>query len=173
MTMQSSNSKRLAVNGILLALVIVTMFAESLLPSFKITLFTLSSFYIAIIIIEYGAINGWIFYLASCLLLMIVIPNKLMLIPYAMFFGIYGIVKFYIERMKKIVIEYVLKVVYFNIFLIPVIIFGSKLLFSNLIDRFPLWLLIAALEIAFVLYDYVYTVFIRYYNLSLRKKLKI
>ncbi|MFA6308704.1 MAG: hypothetical protein WC677_03020 [Clostridia bacterium] len=173
MTVRTGNSKRVAFNGILLALLVITMYLASLLPGLKTSLLTLSSFYIALVIIEFNILNGWIFYLASSLLLLIVLPNKLMLIPYVLFFGVYGIVKFYIERRNKIVVEYILKILYFNIFFIPLIFFGGKLFFSNAIDKFPMWAVITALEVVFIVYDYIYTLFIRYYIQKVKSKIKI
>jgi hypothetical protein len=173
MTVRTGNSKRVALNGILLALLVITMYLASLLPGLKTSLLTLSSFYIALVIIEFNILNGWIFYMASSLLLLIVLPNKLMLIPYVLFFGVYGIVKFYIERRNKIVIEYILKILYFNIFFIPLIFFGGKLFFSNAIDNFPIWAIIAGLEVVFIVYDYIYTLFIAYYNQKIKSKIKI
>lgn len=173
MTVRAGNSKRVALNGILLALLVITMYLASLLPGLKTSLLILSSFYIAVVIIEFNVLNGWIFYMASSLLLLIILPNKLMLIPYVLFFGLYGIIKLYIEKINKIVIEYVLKIVYFNVFFIPLIYFGGKIFFSNAIDKFPMWALILGLEVAFIFYDYMYTLFIRYYNQILKSKIKI
>lgn len=167
----ADNSKRLALSGLLLALAVAALFLASIMPTSKLSLYALSSFFIAVIIIEYGTRAGWVFYAASCLLALIVVQDKLRIIPYIVFFGIYGILKLYIERLRNIVIEYVLKLAYFNICLVLAIIFIKEFLFTGLDTKFPWWIVIAALQVVFVIYDYVYSLFIQYYNNRLKKML--
>lgn len=172
-SLNTSNSKRVAINGLLLALTTITIFLGSVFPGLKITFYTISSFYIAVVIIEFGAINAWIFYLASCLLLSIIIPNKIMVLPFVLFFGIYGIVKYYCEKTKKRIFEYLLKIIFLNIFLLPIIMILGKQIFPNIDNVLPIWALIPIIEILFLVYDYIYTVFIRFYGERLRKNIKI
>lgn len=166
------NARKISLSGILLALTVITLFLAAVLPVNELSLYALSSFFVSIIIIEFGIGAGWIFYMSSCLLSLIVIPNKLALIPYVAFFGAYGVIKYYIEKIDKVVIEYILKISYFNIFALTALYFVKKL-FLNDFNNFPWWAVIAGMEVAFVAYDYVFTLFIQYYNNKLKKVLKV
>lgn len=166
------NTKRIALNGILGALAVICLVLAAILPTNRLSLYALSSFFVAVSIIESGVKAGWIFYAATCLLALIVVPNKLGIIPYVIFFGMYGIVKYYIEKLNKIIVEYMLKLVFFNICvgiaaLTVIEFFGFKLAVE-----LPWWLLIIALQVIFFLYDIVYTLFINFYRGKLRPKLK-
>lgn len=124
-------------------------------------------------IIEYNTGAGWLFYAATSLLSFAIVPDKLEILPYVFFFGIYGLIKFYIELIKNIVFEYILKLFYFNICLFAAW-YLVKLVFAAVIAvKLPLWALIAVLETGFLVYDYAYTLFIVYYRQSLRKILKL
>jgi hypothetical protein len=169
----NSISKKISLSGIMLAFVTVVLFAATTLPTSRLSLYALSSFLVSIIIIEFGVKSGWIFFIASSILTLIIIPDKLGLLPYAFFFGIYGIVKFHIEKLNNLIIEYFLKIVFFNICMFSGLFLIKEFLFSNLEIKFPIWVIIVAFEIIFIIYDYVYTLFIHYYNEKLKKILKI
>ncbi len=170
--MGSPKTKRLALNGILGALSVICLLLADILPTNRISLYALSSFFISISIIENGIKAGWIFYAATCLLSFIVVPEKLGIVPYVIFFGIYGIVKFYIERLDRLVIEYILKFAYFNACM-GIALWALKGLFRyELRIMLPVWLLVAAAEIVFFIYDIVYTMFINYYRNKLRALIK-
>lgn len=167
------SSKRIALTGVLMALAVITLFLASVLPTNKLSFYALSSFFISIVIIEFGARTGWVFYTASSLLAFFVVQEKIRLVPYLIFFGIYGMMKFYIERINNIIIEYILKILYFNISLAVSAAFAKKFLFEGVEIKFPWWIFIIALEIIFIIYDYVYTLFVQYYRQKLKKILKI
>jgi hypothetical protein len=144
------------------------------MPTSTLSLYALSSFFVSIIIFEFRIKAGWTFYAASCLLSLIVVQVKIRLVPYVLFFGLYGIIKYYIERINNIVLEYILKILYFNICLFLGILFiEAVFLPEGIIIKFPIWAIVAALEIIFLVYDYTYTLFINYYNVKLKKILKI
>lgn len=170
---KASATGRVALNGILAALVTITLYLESILPVNKLSLYALSSFFIAVVIMKYGIKNGWAFYLATCLLAFAVIPDKFGLIPYAVFFGLYGIVKFYIEKLNKLIPEYILKLLYFNLCLILAIFLIREFFIQNIKINFPWWIAIVLSEIVFVIYDYVYTLLIQYYNTKLKRVLRL
>lgn len=169
----SLNTKKIALNGILGALAVICLLLATILPTNRLSFYALSSFFIAITIIENGLKAGWMFYAATSLLSLIIVPEKLGLVPYLIFFGIYGLVKYYIEKLDKPAIEYILKFVYFNICMGIALLFVNKLFGYNLTSEIPWWLLGIGLEIVFFIYDFVYTLFIQYYGEKLRPRLKL
>jgi len=130
---------------------------------------------IAIIIIEYDAKTAFIFYIVTNIISFFLIPDKIKIIPYSIFFGIYGIVKYYIEKINKIVLEYVLKYIYFNVCVLVLFLLFKDLIVADLnIDiKYLLWIGFLVMEIIFILYDYIYSLFIQYYIKKLRRYLKM
>ncbi|MGI6778322.1 MAG: hypothetical protein ACOX7R_10015 [Acetivibrionales bacterium] len=171
MNKDSKVVKRVALSGILLALTVIMLFLASTLPTSRLSFYALSSFFVSFIIIEFGAKYGFFFYFAALILALAVIPDKIGLIPFAIFFGIYGLVKFYIEKLNRIIVEYILKVVFFNICLAIGIIFIKEFFLGSISIKVPLWAIIAALEIAFIVYDCVYSLIIQYYKSRIRKSI--
>lgn len=172
--MAAAKTKSIAVGGFLAALTLISLFLATVVPTGRLSLYALSSFPTAVIVIEYGIRRGWAFYASTALLGLIIIPDKTAVIPFIVFFGIYGAVKYHIEKIRKLFIEYPLKLLYFNLCLAAALITLREFFFAgSQLDKFPLGLLIIAFEVVFILYDYVYTLFIDYYHNRLKSILKI
>jgi hypothetical protein len=167
------SSRRLAFMGILAALAVITLFLATILPTNRISLYVLSSFFVSIVIIEYGVRNGWLFYIASSLLALLIVQNKLRLVPYIIFFGLYGIIKYYIEKLNNMFLELVLKLIYFNVCLFTAYYFVKEILLGGIEIKYPLWVAAIILQVIFIVYDYVYSRFILYYRQKLRNIIKI
>jgi len=167
----SGKAKRIALGGILGALAVVCVFLATVLPTNRLSLYALGSFFISVIILENGIKAGWVFYAATSIVSLAVIPEKTGVIPYIAFFGAYGVIKLYIEKLRKIAVEWALKLVYFNACLAAGALAAKELFGIGLSASVPYGLLTAALEIAFIIYDYVYTLFINYYRTRLRPRL--
>ena len=170
---KSNVTKRVSLGGVLAAMTVITLFLAAVMPTNRISLYALSSFFVSIIIIEFGINHGWIFYVVTSLLSTAVIYNKLQLVPYFIFFGIYGIIKFYIERVNNVVLEYLLKFAFFNLSLIVAVFFVREFLLTGLSISLPWWIILVGGQIIFFIYDYVYTLFVQYYKAKLRKILRI
>ena len=168
-TVSQGRSKAAALGGILLALEIVVLYAESLAPTGRLSLFALSSFFVSVIVCELGIKAGWLFYAGSALLSLALVPDKTGLLPYIIFFGLYGIIKYYAERFKNRVFEYLFKYVFFNLCLILAYYLARELFIGQMVISISPWLFVPGLEIAFAVYDYVYSLFIQYYRSRLRR----
>lgn len=164
--------KSITLSGILLAFTVICVFLAATLPTSRLTLYAVSSLFVAVIIIEVGAKSGWAFYIASSILSVILVP-RLEVIPFVVFFGLYGLIKLYIEKLNSRVLEYVLKLIYFNICLVLGLFFLKELILDGVKLSAPVYIVAALLELVFLVYDYVYTLFIRFYASKLKPKLKI
>ena len=164
--------KKLALSGILLAFAIICVFLAASLPTSRLTFYALSSLFLSVIIIESGLKLAWAFYIASSLLSVVLVP-RLGVIPYIVFFGIYGLIKFYSEKTHNRIFEYIIKIIYFNICLFLGLFFAKEFLLSEAQIELPLIILAVGLELVFFVYDYVYTLFIRFYSARLRPRLKL
>ncbi len=157
-------TRGIAISAMLLAISVTTLYIQTVLPVANFTLYMLSSFYVAFVIMEAGPKAGWLFYIASCIFALIFVPDKVFVIPYILFFGIYGVVKYHIELLRKLPIELILKMIFFNFSLGIMIIFFRELILGSInLPDFPFVILIIAFEIAFFAYDYLYTLVIGFY----------
>ena len=164
--------KGIALGGILAAFAVICVFLASILPTSVLTLYAVSSLFISVIIIEFGTKAGWTFYLVSSILSAVLVP-RLEVVPFVVFFGIYGLIKFYTEKMQSRILEYILKLVYFNICLLLGLFFLKEIILVGVTISAPIYIVAGLLELVFVLYDYVYTLFIRFYASKLKPKLKL
>lgn len=169
----SSKSKKVALGGIVVLLSVLCLYLASILPTNKLFFFCLSTVFIAVIVIEFKTYFALITYLAISILGFIIIPNKLIMIPYAIYFGYYGILKYYIEKINNILVEWVIKIGLFNLFVYVTYIITVNLFVSNLYIKLPIWLIILLLQVIFIIYDICYSLAINYYKYKLRKFLRI
>ncbi len=167
-----SRVKRITLSGILLAFTVICVFLAAVLPTSKLSLYALSSLFMSVILIEFGTKAGWAFYLASAILSALLVP-RLEVIPFVVFFGIYGLIKLYIERLNSRITEYILKLAYFNICLILGLFFLKEIILNGVNLSAPVYIVAAVLEVVFVVYDYIYTLFIRFYGTQLKQRLRL
>lgn len=162
---QDRRTKKVALGGLMLALQMATLFIAGFVPGIELTIYALSSLYAAIIIIETNISGGIIFYFASALLALLIIPNKAAILPYIFFFGIYAIIKFLIEKIGKQLIEIPLKLVFFNTSIgAGIILFESMFLGNINLPEYSRILLILGGQVLFLLYDYLFTLLIAFYR---------
>lgn len=159
-------SIKVAYGGVLLALNVILLTLTNIIPVNTLFIMGLASLLVSIVIIEWGFKSGIAFYIGSIVLGFIVMASKSQWIVYSLTFGIYGIVKYLIEKDRSIYIEYFMKLVFANI-MILILYFLLRTIVYIPINIF----IIGSFEIAFIVYDYVYSSFIGYYNNRLRKML--
>ena len=160
-------SRKIAYSGILLALNIILLILVNIIPMNTLFLLGLASLPIAIVIMEYGPKAGILFYIGSVLLSFMIMANKAQWILYVFTFGIYGLVKYIIEKDRSFVQEYMLKLLVANILIIFVYIILKGFVYIPINIFF-----ILIFEISFIIYDFVYSQFIDFYNDKLRRFVK-
>lgn len=170
-------AKRMAFSAILMALAVVCLFGASVAPSAKISLLALTSVFGAVSVAEYGPKYGMIHYIGVSLLALLLIPKKMLVIVYVIFLGYYPIVKMYVEKLDKRWLEWILKVIIFNVFLvIGYAVFKAFFLPSvesavtAIVLNYLPWVILA-MEVVFVIYDYVLSFIITYYYKVLQAKI--
>jgi len=163
-------SNHIAKGGIFAALSLILLYLSSVFPTNKLFILGIASCIIPLSILTTGIKNTIVVYSAVSLLSLFIIPSKLISIAYILIFGAYGFVKYFIEKLRNMPLEFVLKLLYFNISS-AIIIFIYKLVLLK-IPNINIYLLILFMEFSFIVYDYTLTVFIVYANKNLLKKFK-
>lgn len=157
-------SKNIAYSGLLLALNIVLLILSFIVPTNTLFFMGLASLPISVIIIEQGISKGIIFYIASSILSFLFMPDKISWIFYTFTFGLYGIIKYFIEKDRNMFVEYILKLLLFNTIIVIGYIFMKEIVYIpiNIIT-------ILSAQLIFLVYDYAYGRFIDYYYSKIRK----
>lgn len=161
-------SKKMAYSGILLGLNILLLLISNLISINTMFFMGLASLIISVIVMEYGVNTGVVFYIASIILSFIVMPNKSQWLLYTLTFGIYGLVKYFIEKGRPIYTEIILKLIFAN--LVAVILY---LILKNIVIIPINIITIIVYQVAFLVYDYVYSLFIEYYNEKIKRIINI
>lgn len=165
-------SRKIAFAGVFACVSVVLLFISAVMPTGKLTLYFLASLPVAFTIIESGAGAGITLYFVVCILSALVSGNIFGIIPFMIFFGHYPIFKFYIEKKRKVLVEVLLKLGVFNLSMlfwyllykglfiaaIPVQFAGNSILAAALI---------AAMQVVFFIYDYVFSKLLFYYESKL------
>ncbi|MCR5481334.1 MAG: hypothetical protein K6F52_00860 [Clostridia bacterium] len=107
------NAKKTTVAAILAAMSVICIVFAGLTPFMKLSLYALASFFPAIMIIEFRGKGAVGLYAATSILGLILSMNKLGILPYIMFFGLYGILKYYIEKIENAFLQLILKGIFF------------------------------------------------------------
>ncbi|MHB1485185.1 MAG: hypothetical protein ACYCYI_11035 [Saccharofermentanales bacterium] len=105
-------SRKLAYGGIITALILAVISLSYIMPTADFALFTLSSFFIAILIIEAGVVSGLMAY-ASSAILITAFYGIYYSVPFIILFGIFPILKGLLEQRFSRIISYIFKGIYF------------------------------------------------------------
>lgn len=168
MNRKKTISKSISYTGILMALNLVLLFSINYIPFNTLFIMAISSLFVAVIIIEFGLKVGFAYTVGINMLAFFVIYNKAQFIMYVLTFGIYGITKALIEKIDNIIVQGLVKLIYANIILAVVVYFVSQIVFLPELTVH----LIIAFEIGFIVYDYVFSKGIDYYEEKLAKYIK-
>lgn len=162
-------AKHIAESGILVSATLIILYATSILPISTLSVLTLASCLIPISIIRTSIKNTILVYISASLLSFFILPINISLY-YTLFFGVYGIIKYFVEKLNKLILEIILKLISFNL-LLSVIYFISISFLGNLSTNFPVYLLWIIAQIAFLIYDYALTVIISFYLQKLHNRI--
>lgn len=152
-----------AFSGLLLALSVVCMALGSVIETNTLFLLAAASYFVGIIIREFGMKAGVAFYLADILLGFLVTPNKFYVISFvAMGFyilaaeGSWRFLGKSSEKMQKSWIFWVMKYVVFNLMYIPMVLIFQELLFMKELSGGLLLAVLAAGQVGVWIYDRAY-----------------
>lgn len=167
----SKQTRRIAVCGILCALGVICMSVGSLVEVMDLTMIMIASFCTVFAVIEMGKRWAWLIWAVTALLSLLLLPNKLAAVLYLMG-GMYPIVKSTLERWRPL-FAWTGKLVAFNGAQAIFLLLAQKLFGLTGPDYAFTWGAILFNNVLFLLYDFTLTVFITFYLVKLRRRLKI
>ena len=167
-------TKKLTLSAITVALGALFISLGSFVEALDLTACCLASLFVMFIYIEIGSPYTWLVWLCTSLVTFIIAPSKIVWAEYLFIFGIYPILKAYIERAPR-ALWLLLKSLFF-----AAVVFGAyavcELLFGIPFFEVDLpWLKIGTVALIFVAsfaYDAFLTVLIKFYIFKLRPRIK-
>ncbi|MBR5236059.1 MAG: hypothetical protein IKW06_01620 [Clostridia bacterium] len=168
-------AKRITFSAVSLALTVICLYGASTLPTGRVAALALASLFCALCVNQYGVRYGVALYVGASILSLLLVPKRLLVVIYILFAGYYPIVKLYIEGLNKLWAEWLVKVLYFNVILFVLYMVFKTFFLPHLSSTVVmlalhyLGLIIVALEFLFVLYDWMLSYMIGYYNQMIRR----
>ena len=169
-----SSTKKLALSAVLVALGTVFMVLGAVIEVMDLTVCAVASLIVVFVYIEIGHPYTWLVWLATSLATALMFPGSLIWIEYLLVFGVYPLIKAYIERLPR-VLWWPIKLIFINaiiwaLFFIAELFFGVPFIEG---DTLPLKIATYALmNIAFVAYDMFITIMVRLYFEKVRHRIK-
>lgn len=174
-------TKKLTLSAMIVALGTVFMVLGAVIEVFDLTAVALASVLVAFVYIELGSPYTWLVWVCTTLTTFLLYQHSAMWFIYLVLFGIYPILKGYIERLKR-PFWWPIKILFGNAAFVAML-FGIKLItglpFIDVEETFlgisgtalyiTTWVL---LNVAFIAYDFFVTVMVRFYIVKLRPKFK-
>jgi len=154
------------------ALSVALLYLGTVIEVFDMTAAVIASFLCVVAVIEYGGSAPWLVYAVTSVLSLLILPNKMPAFMYAVFFGIYPIIKEKLEKHLNRWVAWVVKEIIFNATIFAIIA-ASKWLFH--LEDSPMGFDIAFIvlaEVALVLYDIAMTGIITVYIYKIRKRFR-
>ena len=178
------STKKLTISAILVAMGVVVMLLGGVVPVLDLSMSVMASLIVAFAYIEIGSPYTWLIWLATALLSALLFPASLLWVSYLAAFGIFPILKGYIERLPRS-LWLITKIAFANA-AIWIMIGASELLLGLPLfdtDSLPLQLtpmmarrikaaLYLLLNLVFVAYDACLTACVRFYMEKLRHRFK-
>ncbi|MBQ8180739.1 MAG: hypothetical protein IJ010_02025 [Ruminococcus sp.] len=174
-------SYRVALGGIVSALCLLTMFLAGIIAPLYIVFPMIAGVLMMIIAIEVSRSWALLTYISVSLLSLLITFDKEAALLFIMFFGHYPILRMYLGKIRFRFLRRAVKFIIFNVciiayFLVTVYIFGLDQMLDEMGDfgKYGGFILLAAADIIFVMYDYNLTILYKSYCRSflpqLRKK---
>lgn len=169
---QLKSTRKIALAGILTSLGTVALILENIVPTGKLGFYVFAGFLTSVVIMECGLLYGWISFGATSLIAFLLVPEKTAVIPYVLFFGIYSIVKNYIERINKLIVELILKFGFFNLSLILLWNIAEYFIPEIPVDKLQVIAVIVILQLVFFVFDWIFSLWTQFYMEKLRPKIR-
>ena len=158
----------------IIALSTVLMVLGAMVDVLDLSVCALASLFVAFVYIEIGSPYTFCVWLATSLLTFVFFPGSIIWLEYLLVFGIYPILKAYIEKLPRKV-WIILKLAYANLIFIALIFLVELILKVPFFGFDNLWIKVgvyALLNVAFFAYDIFITVLLRFYFERLRNRFK-
>lgn len=156
------SARLIALVGLLSAVALVFLLAAGVIPAGWTGVTAVAGLVVGVAISAAGYLSGLFCYLVSGVLALMLVPGKHVALLYLCLFGIYPLLKNKLEHLKSRALEYLLKLIFFNLVLALLYSLAYTLLFQPLeaaadpaLLRLPVLMLVGS--VIFLLYDFAFS----------------
>ncbi len=158
------NTKTLALASMLAAAEFVLLLISSLIPGGRIALAAIAGTANFITFLECGKRVTLLVYAAVSILGILLLPLKAPAVLYIAFFGYYPLVKSLIERLGKIKLEWLIKLLCALASLtLMLFVYRAGFMSGVGLPAYALWIIYAGFVLAFIIYDFLLSRLIEVY----------
>lgn len=167
-------TKKITLSAMIVAISVAFLTVGAMWEVLDLSLAAFASVFVAFVYIEIGSPYTWLVWLLTSLITAIIFPGSIVWAEYLGLFGIYPILKAYIERLPRI-FWIILKLVYINAIAVAAI-FLVEIVFSVPFFSGDVWWINTGLyllvNVAFFAYDIFLSVLIRAYMTNFRHRFR-
>ena len=158
------SARLVSLGGVLAALSLAVLYLSSVAPGGRLGLVAAAGLVPAAAVVSGGFGAGVLCYLAAGLLSAVLLPMKDSFVLYMLFFGLYPLVKYWLERPRKLILEWALKLVFFNSMLSLFLFVFTRIFFAAIpAEQLPLWVIYGAGNAVFAVYDLGFSKLMTFY----------
>ena len=155
---------RVALVGVLAGMSLVFLYLSSLSPTAQLGIVAIAGLFPAGAVVSAGLGAGFFCYGAAGLLGLLLLPDKANALLYLIFFGLWPMVKSLLERLRSRAAEWIAKLAVFNTVLTLCYVVLGELFLPFLPEALTAaWMVYAAGNAAFVVYDIGFSKLIAFY----------
>ncbi|SHJ92305.1 hypothetical protein SAMN02745248_01329 [Hathewaya proteolytica DSM 3090] len=164
-------SNNIARGAIFAALSVIILYLSSVIPINTMFFLLASAAIIPLALTASGLYTAILVYFSTSLIGALFVPDKQVVVYYICLFGIYGIIKYFIEKLASVVVEVILKLLYFSSTCLLIFYLVQTLLVKN-ITTIPIYYFVLVFDVACFVLDYLLTQFVNYSNKHILKHIK-
>ena len=169
-----SQTKKLTLSAMMVALSTAIMLLGAVVEVFDLSVCAIASLLVVFIYLEVGSYYPWLVWICTTLATALIYPGSAIWVEYALIFGLYPLIKAYIERMPRWS-WLIVKLIYINVVIWGIFCVCEFLLGIPFFEEGGQILAIITYvlsNVAFVAYDFFIMVMVRFYFDKLRPRFK-
>ena len=147
--------------GLCAALCILFMFMTALFPFLEFALPAMAGMVLIAVVVENGHKTAAMVYVAVSILAFFIVPNREVGLLFVFFFGVYPIMKDYLDKIRPKILQYLIKFAVFNIlivacYLVVIFVFGISDVLTETGDfgKYSTLILLGMGNVVFGVYDF-------------------
>ena len=169
-----SQTKKITLSAMMVALGAAVMLLGAVIEVLDLSVCALASMLVVFVYLEIGSYYPWLVWICTSIITALIYPASIIWVEYAFVFGIYPLIKAYIERLPRWS-WLIVKLVYINAVIWAMFCVSELLLGIPFFDEGGQILAVITyvlMNIAFVAYDFFIVVMVRFYMAKLRPRFK-
>ena len=169
-----SQTKKITLSAMMVALSTAIMLLGAVVEVFDLSVCAIASLLVVFIYLEIGSYYPWLVWICTTLATALIYPGSAIWVEYALIFGLYPLIKAYIERMPRWS-WLIVKLIYINVVIWGIFCVCEFLLGIPFFEEGGQILAIITYvlsNVAFVAYDFFIMVMVRFYFDKLRPRFK-